>query len=29
LTRRYELGLERDGDFEKRWPALLGTLLEM
>src|SRR5690349_22040934 len=21
-------GLQRDGDFEKRWPALLGTLLE-
>src|SRR4030081_1681635 len=24
-----KLGLQRDGDFEKRWPALLGTLLEM
>src|SRR6266576_5185498 len=23
-----KLGLQRDGDFEKRWPALLGTLLE-
>jgi enoyl-CoA hydratase/carnithine racemase len=23
-----ERGLQRDGDFEKRWPALLGTLLE-
>src|SRR6266568_4068772 len=22
------LGLQRDGDFEKRWPAVLGTLLE-
>ena len=22
------LGLQRDGDFEKRWPALLGTLVE-
>src|ERR1700757_2802660 len=22
-------GLQRDGDFEKRWPAVLGTLLEM
>jgi hypothetical protein len=21
-------GLQRDGDFENRWPALLGTLLE-
>jgi len=21
-------GLQRDGDFEKRWPAVLGTLLE-
>src|SRR4030081_1062204 len=24
-----ERGLQRDGDFERRWPALLGTLLEM
>src|SRR3989441_3200794 len=24
-----KLGLQRDGDFEKRWPALLGTLLEL
>src|SRR2546426_8773188 len=24
-----ERGLQREGDFEKRWPALLGTLLEM
>jgi len=24
-----KLGLQRDGDFEKRWPALLGALLEM
>jgi len=23
------LGLQRDSDFEKRWAALLGTLLEM
>jgi enoyl-CoA hydratase/carnithine racemase len=23
-----ERGLQREGDFEKRWPALLGTLLE-
>ena len=23
-----ERGLQRDGDFENRWPALLGTLLE-
>src|SRR6202043_3754509 len=23
-----KLGLQQDGDFEKRWPALLGTLLE-
>ena len=23
-----KLGLQRDGDFEKRWPALLGTLLD-
>src|SRR5213593_3452437 len=23
-----KLGLQRDSDFEKRWPALLGTLLE-
>src|ERR1700752_4604888 len=23
-----ERGLQRDGDFEHRWPALLGTLLE-
>ena len=23
-----KLGLQRDGDFEKRWSALLGTLLE-
>jgi len=22
-------GLQRDGDFETRWPAVLGTLLEM
>ncbi|HEY4856308.1 MAG TPA: enoyl-CoA hydratase/isomerase family protein, partial [Xanthobacteraceae bacterium] len=21
-------GLQREGDFEKRWPALLGTLIE-
>jgi hypothetical protein len=21
-------GLQREGDFENRWPALLGTLLE-
>jgi len=21
-------GLQREGDFEKRWPAVLGTLLE-
>ena len=24
-----KLGLQRDSDFEKRWPALLGTLLEL
>src|SRR5438876_4501353 len=24
-----KLGLQRDADFEKRWPALLGTLLEL
>ena len=24
-----ERGLQRDSDFEKRWPALLGTLLEL
>src|ERR1700758_2040972 len=24
-----KLGLQRDDDFEKRWPAVLGTLLEM
>src|SRR2546430_4266361 len=24
-----KLGLQRDGDLEKRWPALLGTLLEL
>ena len=23
-----ERGLQRDGDFENRWPAVLGTLLE-
>jgi hypothetical protein len=23
-----KLGLQRDRDFEKRWPAMLGTLLE-
>jgi hypothetical protein len=23
-----ERGLQRDGEFEKRWPAVLGTLLE-
>ena len=23
-----ERGLQREGDFENRWPALLGTLLE-
>ena len=23
-----ERGLQRDGDFEKRWPATLGTLLD-
>jgi hypothetical protein len=23
-----ERGLQRDGDFETRWPAVLGTLLE-
>ena len=23
-----ERGLQRDANFEKRWPALLGTLLE-
>jgi len=23
-----KLGLQREGDFEKRWPVLLGTLLE-
>ncbi len=23
-----KLGLQRDGDFEKRWPAVVGTLLE-
>jgi enoyl-CoA hydratase/carnithine racemase len=23
-----KLGLQRDGEFEKRWPAVLGTLLE-
>ena len=23
-----KLGLQRDGEFEKRWPAVLGALLE-
>jgi hypothetical protein len=23
-----KLGLQRDGEFEKRWPEVLGTLLE-
>ena len=28
LVRTPDVGLQRDGEFEKEWPAVLGTLLD-